>query len=193
VTRRGERFYEAELYRLKGELLLTQENQRTKGKGQKGKGEEAEACLWKSQGKLGEARTVLEDIYSWFTEGFDTRDVQAASILLSELGGSKEKQKVRSKKQKSEQAEGLRPKTERPSSFFPSRLQPSASNLAESLALSPQALFSPIPNPRPLICSAQKASTGRSALRARVVASKMLVACTTLPVCCNNPTGRFMS
>lgn len=98
----GERFYEAELYRLKGELLLalSQENQ-----------SEAETCfhkaievarwqsakslelrvvmslsrLWQRQGKKEEARKILSEIYGWFTEGFDTRDLKEARGLIQEL------------------------------------------------------------------------------------------------------------
>jgi predicted ATPase/class 3 adenylate cyclase len=101
VDRTGERFYEAELYRLKGELTLKQSS------GQK----EAEACLhkaieiaqrqqakslelravmslsrlWQQQGKKDEARQMLAEIYGWFTEGFDTKDLQEAKALLEEL------------------------------------------------------------------------------------------------------------
>ncbi len=123
VERTGERCYEAELYRLKGELTLQQENQKAKGKSQKAKLEteprdpmsdaqgEAEACflkaievarkqqakslelraamsltrLWQQQGKKDEARQILAEIYGWFTEGFDTKDLQEAKVLLEEL------------------------------------------------------------------------------------------------------------
>jgi predicted ATPase len=43
--------------------------------------------LWQQQGKCGEARELLTPIYSWFTEGFDTLDLQEAKALLEELGG----------------------------------------------------------------------------------------------------------
>jgi hypothetical protein len=39
------------------------------------------------QGKRAEARALLTPIYSWFTEGFDTADLQDAKVLLEELGG----------------------------------------------------------------------------------------------------------
>jgi len=45
------------------------------------------ARLWQSQGKHHEARTMLSEIYNWFTEGFDTKDLQEAEALLEELGG----------------------------------------------------------------------------------------------------------
>jgi predicted ATPase len=116
LSETGERGYEAELYRLKGELTLQQENQKSKGKEQKAKVEndaqaEAESCfrkaidiaqkqqakswelrastslarLWQSQGKQAEAHTLLSEVYHWFTEGFDTKDLQEAKALLEEL------------------------------------------------------------------------------------------------------------
>jgi predicted ATPase len=127
MDKSGERFYEAELYRLKGELTLQQESQKSKGKRQKEKIEtspqplvpntqaavvqEAEECflkaieiarkqqaksfelratmslarLWKKQGKKTEARQILAEVYGWFTEGFDTKDLQEAKALLEEL------------------------------------------------------------------------------------------------------------
>jgi predicted ATPase len=43
--------------------------------------------LWQQQGKKEEARQMLAEIYGWFTEGFDTKDLQEAKALLEELGG----------------------------------------------------------------------------------------------------------
>ncbi|MBI3756593.1 MAG: hypothetical protein HY267_01310 [Deltaproteobacteria bacterium] len=43
------------------------------------------ARLWQSQGKVQEARQMLEEIYGWFTEGFDTADLKEAEALLEEL------------------------------------------------------------------------------------------------------------
>jgi predicted ATPase len=43
------------------------------------------ARLWRQQGKQAEARELLSEIYDWFTEGFDTRDLQDAKALLEEL------------------------------------------------------------------------------------------------------------
>jgi predicted ATPase len=111
VDKTGERFCEAELCRLKGELLLTQEGLRLQAVGHREKIEEAEACfhkaieiarrqqakswelravmsmsrLWQRQGKKDEARQMLAGIYGWFTEGFDTKDLQEAKALLEEL------------------------------------------------------------------------------------------------------------
>jgi class 3 adenylate cyclase/predicted ATPase len=111
VDKNGERFWEAELYRLKGEFLLTQEGHRLQAIGYREKTEEAEACflkaidiarkqqakslelratvslarLWQIQGKKDEARQTLAEIYNWFTEGFDTKDLQEAKALLDSL------------------------------------------------------------------------------------------------------------
>jgi len=38
--------------------------------------------LWQQQGKKAEARQMLAEIYDWFTEGFDTKDLQEARVLL---------------------------------------------------------------------------------------------------------------
>jgi predicted ATPase len=43
------------------------------------------ARLWRDQGKRDEARDLLAPVYSWFTEGFDTRDLKEAKMLLDEL------------------------------------------------------------------------------------------------------------
>jgi predicted ATPase len=43
------------------------------------------ARLWRQQGKRAEARRMLAEIYSWFTEGLDTADLQEAKVLLDEL------------------------------------------------------------------------------------------------------------
>ncbi|MBI3801911.1 MAG: hypothetical protein HY268_33685 [Deltaproteobacteria bacterium] len=121
VDKTGERFYEADLYRLKGELALqklsvasyqlsvtsTQHTQHLAPNTQS----EAEACfhkamdiarkqsakslelravmslsrLWQQQGKTKEAHEMLSETYNWFTEGFDTKDLQEAKALLEEL------------------------------------------------------------------------------------------------------------
>jgi predicted ATPase len=143
VDNAEEREYEAELYRLRGELLLTKEikSQKSKGKSQKSKIEtnpqpltpstqtgaeqEAEECFLKAiaiaqkqqakslelralmslvrlrqqqaaqhasrntqheaHNRLTEAHSLLSEIYNWFTEGFDTKDLQEAKALLEEL------------------------------------------------------------------------------------------------------------
>jgi len=134
VEKTGDRRWEAERYRLKGQLTLQKfgvrgsesdkENQKSKGKGQKSKipstqhltpstqvEAEAEACflraieiarkqqakslelravmslsrLWQNQDKKKEAHSMLAEIYGWFTEGFDTKDLQEAKALVDEL------------------------------------------------------------------------------------------------------------
>jgi TOMM system kinase/cyclase fusion protein len=107
VDKTGERSYEAELYQLKGILTLQSKVQGLKSKVE----EEAEECfqkaieiarrqqakswelravvslsrLWQQQGKKAKAQQVLAEIYNWFTEGFDTKDLQEAKALLEEL------------------------------------------------------------------------------------------------------------
>ena len=48
------------------------------------------SLLWQYQGKKEEARQMLAEIYGWFTEGFDTADLQEARVLLEELSGHPE-------------------------------------------------------------------------------------------------------
>jgi predicted ATPase len=43
------------------------------------------ARLWRHQGKRDEARDLLAPVYGWFTEGFDTRDLKEAKMMLDEL------------------------------------------------------------------------------------------------------------
>jgi predicted ATPase len=148
VNKTGERMWEAELYRLKGELVLQsgvrgpeseEKNQKSKGKGQKSKVTEprpltpdsqgeAEACFLKaieiarkqqakslelravmslvrlrqqqaseegsrntqhdSRIRLAEDHQMLSEVYHWFTEGFDTKDLQEAKALLESLESS---------------------------------------------------------------------------------------------------------
>jgi len=119
-----ERFYEAELYRLKGELTLQQEARgwrretspsfpqapslksqvtqaaqeaegyfhkaieiahRQQAKSWELRAVMSLAKLWQQQGKKTEAHRMLAEIYGWFTEGFDTKDLQEAKALLEEL------------------------------------------------------------------------------------------------------------
>jgi class 3 adenylate cyclase/predicted ATPase len=102
VDTMGERHTEAELHRLHGELLLRQavpEAQAAEAcfqqaldvaRRQQAKWWELRAAmslarLWQRQGKRAEARELLAEIYGWFTEGFDTADLQDAKALLEEL------------------------------------------------------------------------------------------------------------
>ena len=112
VDTNAERLYEAELYRLKGELTLQFKVQDSKSPAPSTHAEaEAEVCfqraidiarrqsakslelraamslcrLRQQQGKRDEARHMLAEISAWFTEGFDTKDLQEAKALLEEL------------------------------------------------------------------------------------------------------------
>jgi predicted ATPase len=102
ISDRSADVWSGELYRLKGELLLTRSSEHHA---------EAEACfrqaletacrkqakslelqaamslarLWQSQGKRAEAHELLAPVYNWFTEGFDTADLQEAQALLDAL------------------------------------------------------------------------------------------------------------
>lgn len=98
----GGRMYEAELHRLRGEILLRQSSDQSVeaetcfhqahdiARRQEAKSWELRAAmslvrLWQQQGKRDEARERLAPIYDWFTEGFDTGDLQEATYLLNEL------------------------------------------------------------------------------------------------------------
>ena len=102
VHRLEERWFEADLRRLKGEALLLLSRERA---------DEAEACyqqalaiardqgarlwelraanslarLWRDQGRRAEACELLASVYGWFTEGFDTADLKDARALLDQL------------------------------------------------------------------------------------------------------------
>src|SRR5262245_15918409 len=98
----GERFSEAEIYRLKGEWLLVNRLARSPeaedcyqhalavARKQQAKFWELRASvrlarLWRDQGKRTEARDLLASIYGWFTEGLDTPVLKEAKALLDEL------------------------------------------------------------------------------------------------------------
>jgi predicted ATPase len=108
VDKNGERWPEAELHRLKGELLL---HQAAAAGLKSGLADQAATCfrhaldvarrqqakswelraamslsrLWQQQGKRENGRQLLAEIYGWFSEGFDTADLQEAKALLQEL------------------------------------------------------------------------------------------------------------
>ncbi|MBZ5615736.1 MAG: AAA family ATPase [Acidobacteriia bacterium] len=99
-SRNGDNFYDAELWRLKGELLKMQDKSAEAescfqkaveiAREQAAKSLELRACtslvrLWQKQGRQTEARSLLGEIYGWFTEGFDTADLREAAALLEEL------------------------------------------------------------------------------------------------------------
>jgi predicted ATPase len=102
VEQQEERYWEAEVHRLRGVLLLRQPGmpqaeaeawlQRALdvARCQEAKALELRAAmslarLWQQQGKRQEARDLLAPIYGWFTEGFDTADLQEAKALLDAL------------------------------------------------------------------------------------------------------------
>ena len=97
-----ERYWEAEIHRLRGVLLLRQTGtpqaeaeawlQRALdvARRQQAKSLELRAAmslsrLWQQQGKRAAAHALLAPIYGWFTEGFDTADLQEAKALLEAL------------------------------------------------------------------------------------------------------------
>ena len=103
VEQTGERHWEAELYRQRAELLLMQGQDAEAEAGllqavevarwQGARSWELRATtslarLWQRQGRLDEARQMLAEIYDWFTEGFDTPDLQEAKALLEGLSSS---------------------------------------------------------------------------------------------------------
>jgi len=102
VEQHGERYWEAEVYRLRGVVLPRQPGTPQKeaetwlqraldvARHQEAKSLELRAAmslsrLWQQQGKRTEARALLAPIYDWFTEGFDTADLQEANALLDAL------------------------------------------------------------------------------------------------------------
>lgn len=108
VDKTGERCYMAELYRLKGTILLGALNN---DDCRSACSDEVEACfrkaievarhqgarslelraalslaqLWQREGKIAAARQALFEVYSWFAEGFDTADLREAKALLDAL------------------------------------------------------------------------------------------------------------
>ena len=119
MRKTGERYWEAELYRLKGELTLQKEfkvqsstfqvetpqstfpnpqleaeecflkaievAQRQQAKSLELRATVSLVRLWQQQGKPHEAHRMLSEVYNWFTEGFDTKDLQEAKALLESL------------------------------------------------------------------------------------------------------------
>ena len=97
-----ETWFEAEANRIAGEVTLMSpepdaanaetyfERALTVARQQQAKSWELRAAislarLWRSQGKVQQARELLAPAYGWFTEGFDTRDLKEAKALLEEL------------------------------------------------------------------------------------------------------------
>jgi predicted ATPase len=103
----GERYYEAEIHRQKGELLLAVSPQASTeqasteaeacfrqalevARSQEAKSLELRAanslaCLWRTQGKSAKAHELLAEVYDWFTEGHDTVDLKKAKRTLDGL------------------------------------------------------------------------------------------------------------
>jgi tetratricopeptide (TPR) repeat protein len=197
-ARNGERFYEAELYRMRGELTLQQfkvqgakSNVASPQSAVRNPQLEAEECfrqaiaiareqrakswelraatslarLWQSQGKLSEAREQLEGVYAWFTEGFDTKDLQEAAALLRELGSTEENQKSKINTQNTKRETGDQNQEALLSSRLLSTLPPQAAQSALastphtphptqdadtlSSVLGPQSVPSPVLGPQP--------------------------------------------
>jgi predicted ATPase len=106
VDKTGQRCWEAELHRLKGQLLLEQEKgevetclhnaeacfqhaievaRRQRARSWELRAATSLARLWQEQGKKDQARELLQETLGWFTEGFDTADLKEARALLDAL------------------------------------------------------------------------------------------------------------
>jgi predicted ATPase len=97
----NERWWDAELHRLRGELLLSSGVEASEAeaaylraieiaRAQQARALELRAItslarLWRAQKRANDARPLLDEVYCWFTEGFDTPDLQAAQVLLAQL------------------------------------------------------------------------------------------------------------
>ena len=100
ATRTGERWFAAELYRHKGQLMLRQGHSEAAEELYRQAlmiAKEQEAKLWElraaislarlvgNQGRRSEARELLAPVHGWFTEGLDTPDLKNATAVLNEL------------------------------------------------------------------------------------------------------------
>jgi predicted ATPase len=101
LERTGERWWEGEIHRLQGELIVARDGDHTSAEGRfqealafarerNAKSFELRAAtslagLWQRQGKRDEGRELLAPVYAWFTEGFDTPDLKEAEALLTYL------------------------------------------------------------------------------------------------------------
>jgi predicted ATPase len=196
VDKTGERYYEAELYRLRGELTLA------------GAGpveQAAEECFLKAiavahqqqakslelravmslvrlrqqqasalgalntdcashtaqpiaRNHLAEARELLEEVYGWFTEGFDSKDLQDAAALLRELGGTEENQKSQGTRQKAK----VETDEQKQGAPLPSRLLPT---------LPPQTVQSAIASTHHAPCTTRDADTQPAVLSPQPLSS----------------------
>ena len=99
---KGQHYWDVELSRLRGEILLDQHPGKPEepetlfhqaleiARSQEAKCLELRAAgslarLWKHRGKRAEARELLQPVYDWFSEGFDTQDLKDARALLQEI------------------------------------------------------------------------------------------------------------
>jgi predicted ATPase len=101
VETTNERWWEAHIYRVAGEIALARKSNTAKAetyfeqalavaRAQRTKSWELRAAtsmarLWRDQGKRDEARELLAPVYGWFAEGFDTLDLKEAKALLDDL------------------------------------------------------------------------------------------------------------
>jgi predicted ATPase len=102
VERTKETWFEADVHRIAGEVALRSPQPEAAGaeahfqralavaRQQQARSWELRAAmslarLWRDQGKPQQARELLAPVYGWFTEGFDTRDLKEAKVLLEEL------------------------------------------------------------------------------------------------------------
>jgi predicted ATPase len=102
VETTGERWLEAEIHRVAGEIALASPERHAVGaetyferalaiaRAQQAKSWELRAAtslarLWGDQGKRQQARALLAPVYGWFSEGFDTLNLKQAKTLLDEL------------------------------------------------------------------------------------------------------------
>jgi predicted ATPase len=102
VQQHGEHFWEAELHRLKGDLLLRQSTsqqaqaeacfkkaidlaRRQQAKSLELRATKGLARLWQQQGNRKQAYGILKTLYDWFQEGLDTADLRETKILLEAL------------------------------------------------------------------------------------------------------------
>ncbi len=102
IDARGEVWWEAEIQRLGGEILLSQSranagdaeacferalqiSRRQEAKSLELRAAMSLARVWRDQGRIDEAHDLLAPVHGWFTEGFDTADLKEAEVLLAEL------------------------------------------------------------------------------------------------------------
>ncbi len=95
AEQQGEHSSDADLYRLRAEILLDSDGdaaleaealfRRQEAKAFELRAATSLARLWQRQGKRAAARALLAPLYAWFTEGFATRDLRDAKALLEEL------------------------------------------------------------------------------------------------------------